>query len=179
MCYLRFSNCGFDEQLENRNSERKVLYSLHFTDPHPFSFSSKYQKIWHNRECREAHLTKLSLKSCWKKLGGNISWHHQVSIRSVMALKQAWTPLDKWQFQILTLVTDAAEDIKRNMPSSCVVHLLMTIVCLSEDHLHRWSSTDDAANSYVRKSRSLDHFVSHTAKVLAFLFYTKSLISLA
>lgn len=128
MCYLRFSNCGFDEQLENRNSERKVLYSLHFTDPHPFSFSSKYQKIWHNRECREAHLTKLSLKSCWKKLGGNISWHHQVSIRSVMALKQAWTPLDKWQFQILTLVTDAAEDIKRNMPSSCIVHLLMTIL---------------------------------------------------
>lgn len=32
-------------------------------------------------------------------------------------------------------ITDAAEDFKRNAPSSCLVHLLMTIF-LSEDHPH-------------------------------------------
>lgn len=33
-------------------------------------------------------------------------------------------------------ITDAAEDIKRNVPSSCLVHLLMTILFVCQKITH-------------------------------------------
>lgn len=123
------------------------------------------------------HLTKLSLKSCWIK-------HLVEMVLGIIRLDQKWNGFKAslntpWQMTVPDFnikITDAAEDIKRNVPSSCPVPLLtQTILFVCQKITHIGDLTMIMLPiSTLWKVEALISFLSHSAKVLAFLYSTKS-----
>lgn len=75
-------------------------------------------------------------------------------------------------FKIKIWDKDAAEVIKRNVPRSWLMHVLMTMLLVCQK-VARIGDLVLMMLAHVMWSRSPDHIVSYTARVLALLFLCK------